>query len=138
MRPHDPFTRLLDELQDRDDDPHGWDGLDRQAYLDALLILEAEEIVHGCRHLTIVHGESTDPAEDERLENLHESLRDLMAIVAPAAVRFGGLDDQMAITVEGANADHSIALAIDLVNRVNPGHWHLHETAFVVDDVGAY
>jgi hypothetical protein len=137
MRPHDPFTRLLDELQDRDDDPHGWDGLDRRAYLDALLILEAEEIAHGCRHLTIVHGESTHPAEDERLENLHESLRDLLAISA-LAVRFGGLHDHMAITVEGDNADHWIGLAIDLVNRVNPGHWHLHETAFVVDDVGAF
>ena len=117
--------------------PYGWRLADlaapttspqrRRALLDDLLVCEAEELAHGLRHLTIVHGDPDDLTASRHLAALYDTLR----VLASGAewVRVRGTVDRVTITLGGADAQDRIGELIAAAQAANPGHWTIAPTA---------
>ncbi|HRE03481.1 MAG TPA: hypothetical protein PLV68_19445 [Ilumatobacteraceae bacterium] len=117
---YDPFGWRLQELADPDINPAR-----RAELLDDLLVAEAEELAAGRRHLTIVHGEPTDLAD---VEDLNEFYDTVSAIVENAEwFRLAGGKDYVTVTVAGARGDECLALAADAAHHRSTARWLIAE-----------
>lgn len=125
--PRDPFAFLLQELRDRDASVEPWAPGQRRQLLDDLLVIEALELAHGRRHLSVVFGEVTDLVEAEQIDELLTVLPDELA--AGDGLRIGGSHQHVTVTVEGADADAWIARATQIVERYRWPRWRIVETA---------
>jgi hypothetical protein len=123
----DPFILPIQDLQDADTGLHPLTPAARTRRIHSLLEDEAQELAWGLRHLTIVHGQPRDLADEDLIGELHEDLHELLA--AAEWTRLSGLADYLTISVAGDLVDHWIDLATQFATRRNPGHWHILDTA---------
>lgn len=118
-----PFGWRLAELADPATTPGR-----SEALLDELLVWEAEEAAHGCRHFTVVHGDADDVEAARHLSAFYDTIRDL-AEERPW-VRVRGDSDYVTVTVRGPDADDRIReLALAAV-AADPGDWVVMPSAF--------
>lgn len=92
-----------------------------------LLLVEATELAHGRRHLTIVHGDPTEVAASRQLSEFYEELRRLAA--GCEWVRVRGNAEYVTVTVGGALAEEQIALFEAAAAFANPGDWTIVASA---------
>ncbi len=92
-----------------------------------MLTLEATELAHGRRHLTIVHGDPHDIAASRHLSEFYEELRRLAA--GCGWVRVRGNAEYVTVTVGGAVADEQIALFEAAAAFADPGAWTIVASA---------
>jgi len=100
----------------------------RLELVESLLICEAEELVLGRRHVTIVHG---DP--DALADSLHlTEFYDTVACLASAAEwsRARGTCDFITVTFAGPDAERMILLVVAAAVRANPGWWKVTERPY--------
>jgi len=117
---YDPFGWRLQELADPDLNP-----LRRAELLEELLIAEAEELVAGRRHLTIVHGEPTDIAEAEELNDFYDTVEEM--VVDADWSRLAGGPDYLTVTVAGSRGDEWLARITDVARHRAAGGWQIIE-----------
>ncbi len=101
---HNPFGWRLADLADPATSPQR-----RSDLLDELVVCEAEELAHGLRHLTVVHGDPTDVDAARHLAVFYNTLRVLAA--GGGWVRVRGTEEWVTV----AAAAHA----------ANPRHWTL-------------
>ena len=94
---------------------------------DLLLLVEASELMHGRRHLTIAHGDPHDVAISRRLSEFYDELRRLAASCEWVRVR--GNAEYVTVTVGGPVADEQIALFEAAAAFANPGNWTIVASA---------
>jgi hypothetical protein len=114
-------------------DPYGWRVTEllgtttgaqrRRALLDEMVVWEAEEIAHGRRHLTIVHGRPENVVESCRLDMLYDGLRELTRGAEWARVR--GTSDYVTVTVSGSDADERIGTIEAMADAANRDSWRI-------------
>lgn len=105
-RTFDPYTWRVAELS-LPIDP------DRRArLLDGLLVAEAEELAHGRRHLTLIHGLPDDAEAGEVLDDFYDAVLD----IADAAEwsRVQRMPEWLTIAVAGAWRD-DVLTAIEVL-----------------------
>ena len=93
-----------------------------------MLVWEAEEVAHGYRHLTIVHG---DPGELDAVRHLsafYDTLRRLAG--ASRWVRVRGDVDYVTVTVGGADGEERIDQFAAAAEAASPGDWLVVASAF--------
>lgn len=130
---YDPFAFLIQEIRERDDGVRPWDPGLRSDLLGALLINEAEECAWGRRHVSVVHGDVTDPVDADRLDGLFAELEELLDPCRWA--RFSGSRSwYFTLTVGGGDADMWAEVATALCARWNPGGWRILATACVISE----
>ena len=117
--------------------PYGWRHADladtttspqrRRALLDELLVCEAEELAHGLRHLTIVHGDPQGIADSRHLSTFYDTLR----VLASSAewVRVRGTVDRVTITIGGHAAQDRVDELVAAAHAADPGYWAIAQTA---------
>ncbi len=98
-----------------------------KALLCEMLLLEAEELAHGRRHVTIVHGDPVDVVASRRISEFYEELRRLAA--GCEWVRVRGNVEYVTVTVGGAGADEQIALFEAAAAFANRGDWTIVASA---------
>lgn len=118
--------------------PYGWRLADlddpttsterRRQLHDDLLVWEAQELAHGYRHLTVVHGHARTLEESRDLDGFYETIRDLAATSSWARVR--GTGDYVTITVRGADADEQITRLAAAARRASRGRWTITPAAY--------
>ncbi|MGE0139374.1 MAG: hypothetical protein AB7R77_16280 [Ilumatobacteraceae bacterium] len=86
-----------------------------------LLVLEAEELAHGCRHLTVVHGDPPDLAASRYLSAFYDTLSELAAECEWVRVRGDGAF--VTVTVRGAHAEVQLARFTAAALGADPGDW---------------
>lgn len=104
--------------------PCGADGSPTQ---NGLLLVEATELAHGRRHLTVVHGDPGEVAASRHLSGFYEELRRLAA--GCEWVRVRGNAEYVTVTVGGALAEEQIALFEAAAAFANPGDWTIVASA---------
>lgn len=117
---YDPFGWRLEELADP-----GLNPFRRAELLDGLLVAEAEEIAAGRRHLTIVHGEPTDPAEAEDLNDFYDEVEEIVDEAEWG--RLAGGVDFLTVTIAGAYRNDLIAHVTDVARCRSEDRWLLVE-----------
>lgn len=122
---YDPFGWRLEELAHPDLNP-----LRRAELLDDLLIAEAEELAMGRRHLTIVHGEPTDLAEVEELNDFYDAIGEISEEAEWARVA-GGLE-YLTVTVAGDDRDEVLARTIDRAVQRGACSWQILDAPHAV------
>lgn len=120
---HDPFGGLLADVADPATDP-----LRRLALSEQLLVAEAEELAHGWRHLTVVHGDPTDLAASRQLSAFYDTLPQLDAC-GPVRI-CGNIIGYVTITVGGSYADERIAALAAAARVADPGDWTIVAAAY--------
>lgn len=111
-----PFGWRLADLADRATDPTR-----RLALRDELLVCEAEEVAHGYRHVTVVHGDPIDLPASRHLSEFYDTVRHLAG--GCSWVRVRGDADYVTVTVRGSDADERITAFIEAAESANPGTW---------------
>ncbi len=120
---YNPFGWRLAEIADL-----GTDDLRRRDLIESLLIAEAEELMLGRRHLTIVHGSPASIVDSEILDAFYDALFAQVASSDWSRVR--GTDDFVTVSVAGPGADELLLDLVELAHRANPGTWQLIERPF--------
>lgn len=92
-----------------------------------LLMREAIELVHGRRHLTVVHGDPNEVAASRQLSEFYEELRRLAT--GCEWVRVRGNAEYVTVTVGGALAEEEIALFEAAAAFASPGDWTIVASA---------
>jgi hypothetical protein len=118
---HDPFGWRLQELADPNLNP-----LRRTELLDDLLVAEAEELVAGRRHLTIVHGEPTDIAEAEALNDFYDTVRETVGEADWS--RLAGGPEYLTVTVAGTSRDEWLVRITDIARDRATAGWQIMES----------
>ncbi len=95
-----------------------------------LLVAEAEELAHGCRHLTIVHGDPMEVDGARLLASFYETLRQLAAGLA--CVRVRGDATFVTITTRGERAIEDLVMFEAAAAMANPGGWTITASAVPV------
>jgi hypothetical protein len=115
MRTHtyDPFAWRIERLANPDLDPER-----RAQLLEGLLVAEAEELAMGRRHLTIAHGEPTDIAEAEALNDFYNAVAEIAEEAEWSRLRGGR--DYLTITVSGARRDEVLGELVEISCRTDP------------------
>ena len=113
---YDPFWCRLADLADPATAPQR-----RRALVEELVVCEAEEVAHGHRHLTIVHGCPDNLPDSHDLDAFYDTLRVLAAETSWVRVR--GTTDYVTATVRGAAADQRIDAFAAAAHAANPGDW---------------
>lgn len=124
-------------------DPYGWrlaetadpaTPVDRRDQLrDELVAWEAEELAHGYRHLTIVHGDPETLEASRLVSTFYDRLRAFAARVPRVRVR--GTVDYVTVTVRGAEADDEVTVLTAIAMELNPGDWTITQTACPPDQL---
>ena len=117
-----PFGWRLADLTDPTTDP-----VRARQLWQEVLVCEAEEIAHGYRHLTIVHGDPIELAASRHLSAFYETLQRLAS--GCDWVRVRGDADYVTVTVRGPHADDVLAVLEDAAVSANPGEWTLVASA---------
>lgn len=120
---YSPFGWRLAEIGDP-----GTDDLRRRDLIESLLVAEAEELMLGRRHLTIVHGAPASIVDSEALDVFYDAVFAHVASSDWARVR--GTEDFVTVTVGGADADRVLLDLVELARRANPGAWQLIDRPF--------
>ncbi|MGD9705492.1 MAG: hypothetical protein AB7J47_24115 [Acidimicrobiia bacterium] len=113
---YDPFWCRLADLADPATTPQC-----RRALVEDLVVCEAEEVAHGHRHLTIVHGCPDNLPDSRDLDAFYDTLRVLAA--EPGWVRVRGTSDYVTVTARGGDADQRIDAFAAAARAANPGGW---------------
>jgi hypothetical protein len=95
-----------------------------------LLVAEAEEVAHGCRHLTIVHGDPMDVDGALLLAAFYETLRCLAG--EHEWVRVRGDATFVTVTTRGVRAVEDLAMFEAAAAMANPGGWTITASAVPV------
>jgi hypothetical protein len=115
----DPFAYLLQELHDRDAGRRPpWAPGQRQQLLDDLLLIEALELAHGKRHLSVVFENPGDPVVAQHLDDIMASLTRAMS--SAEGLRVAAADGRLTVTVSGPGADGWIKRAELIIDRYRP------------------
>lgn len=120
---YNPYGWRLADLADPAASP------DRRCQLiEDLVAWEAEELAHGYRHLTIVHGDPRDLDESRHLSAFFDTL----ATVAGRAglVRVRGTVHYVTITAHGPQADEQIGEFAAVADEFSGGDWTITPSAF--------
>lgn len=120
---YNPFGWRLAEIGDP-----GTDDLRRRDLIESLLVVEAEELMLGRRHLTIVHGAPASIVDSEVLDAFYDSVFAHVASSDWSRVR--GTEDFVTVTVGGADADEILLDLVEFAHRANPGAWQLIDRPF--------
>jgi hypothetical protein len=120
---YDPYGWRLADLADPTTSPQR-----RGELIEELFVWEAEEVAHGHRHVTIVHGCPETPADSCYLDTFYDTLRVLAAEAGWVRVR--GTVDHVTITVRGADADARIEAFTSAARAANPGGWAIFASAY--------
>jgi hypothetical protein len=106
----DPFAYLLQELHDRDAGRRPpWAPGQRQQLLDDLLVIEALELAHGKRHVSIAFDNPDDPLVDAQCDELVDVLADALEPVKDLRISRG--EGRLTVTVGGPEASEWIRRA---------------------------
>ena len=124
---YNPFGWRLAEIADAATD----DGR-RRELAESLVICEAEELVLGLRHVTIIHGDPDLLADSRHVTEFYDTVEGLAAAAEWARVR--GAIDYATITFGGPDAERMISLVAVAADRANPGWWKVTESPY--PDVG--
>lgn len=118
--------------------PYGWRLADlddpttnaerRRQLRDDLLVWEAQELAHGYRHLTVVHGPANTLTESRDLDGFYGTIRDLTAVSGGARVR--GTVDYVTITLRGVDAEEQIIRLAGAAHAAGRGRWHISLSAY--------
>src|SRR4051794_35514376 len=100
---YNPFGWRVAEVVDA-----GTDDIRRRELAESLLICEAEELVLGRRHVTVVHGDPDDLADSLHLTAFYETVAGLASAADWTRVR--GTSDYVTVTFAGSDAEKMIAL----------------------------
>ena len=120
---YNPYGWRLAELADPTTEP-----VRRRRLVDELVVWEAEELAHGYRHVTIVHGDPNDVGAARDLAEFYDAVGVLAARAGWTRVR-GGVDF-VTVTVGGGDADERIAEFAAAAHAANPGGWQITATVF--------
>jgi len=120
---YNPFGWRLAEIADP-----GTDDLRRRDLIESLLVAEAEELMLGRRHLTIVHGAPASIVDSEVLDDFYDAVSAQVASSDWSRVR--GTEDFVTVTVGGADADEILLDLVEFAHRANPGAWQLIDRPF--------
>jgi hypothetical protein len=115
---YDPFGWRLQELADP-----GLNPLRRAELLAELLVAEAEELVAGRRHLTIVHGEPTDIAEAEELNDFYDTVEEIVDEAEWS--RLAGGPDYLTVTLAGPGRNEWLVRIGDVARRRAAHRWKI-------------
>jgi hypothetical protein len=131
-----PFSFLLQELRARDAGlREPWAPGQREQVLGDLVVAEAEEIAHGLRHLSVVHGELVDPVEAELIGELIGEVCEMLSRAEGQGlvqdVRLSGSDVHLTITMGGSEVDRWVRQVTETVRCCQRPGWQLIETARV-------
>jgi len=120
---YNPFGPRIADLADPSTSPER-----REALREELLLWEAEEVAHGFRHLTIVHGDPVELGACRHLAAFYDRLR----IVADRCgwVRVRGEFEFVTVTVRGVDAERRLAEFAAAADGFDPGDWVVTATAF--------
>ncbi|HET7689795.1 MAG TPA: hypothetical protein VFK41_05435 [Nocardioidaceae bacterium] len=118
--------------------PFGWrlaeiadpctDDLRRRDLIESLLIAEAEELMLGRRHLTIVHGAPASIIDSETLDAFYDAV--FAHVTSADWSRVRGTEDFVTVTLGGLEADELLLDLVELAHRANPGTWQLIDRPF--------
>ena len=118
--------------------PFGWrlaeiadpctDDLRRADLVESLIIVEAEELALGRRHLTIVHGRPATVADSEALDEFYDAVLEIAGAAEWSRVR--GTEDHVTVTVAGPLADELLLDVAEIAHRANPGGRQVIERPF--------
>ena len=118
--------------------PYGWRLADlddpttnaerRRQLHDDLLVWEAQELAHGYRHLTVVHGPANALNESRDLDGFYDTIRDLEAESSWSRVR--GTRDYVTIAVRGDDAEEQITRLAGAAEAASRGRWNITLSAY--------
>lgn len=117
---YNPFGWRVAEIADA-----ATDDTRRRELVESLFICEAEELVLGRRHVTIVHGDPDDLADSLHLTEFYDTVASLASVAEWSRARGSG--DYVTVTFAGPDAERMIALVVTAVARANPGRWKVTE-----------
>ena len=120
---YNPFGWRVAEIADA-----ATDDSRRRELAESLVICEAEEVVLGRRHVTIVHGDPHLLADSRHVTKFYDTVEGLAAAADWARVR--GASDYVTITFGGADAERMISLVATAAERANPGWWTITESSY--------
>lgn len=120
---YDPFWCRLADLADSTITAER-----RRALIEDLMVCEAEEVAHGHRHLTVVHGCPDNLRDSRYLDTFYDGLRVLAAEAGWVRVR--GTADYVTVTVRGDDADSRIDAFAAAAQVTNPGDWEIVSSAY--------
>lgn len=120
---YNPFGWRLAELADSTTTER-----ERSRLREELLMWEAEELAHGRRHLTVVHGAPDDRDADRQLSRFYATLARLAAACAWARVR--GTAEFVTVTVAGPDADAHIGLFAQAAHAASSDGWTIVDKAY--------
>ena len=120
---YNPYGWRLAELEDPVTNPER-----RRELTEDLTVWEAEEVAHGRRHLTIVHGDPRELDASRHLSGFYDILRTLASEADWVRVR--GSVRYVTITVAGAAADKRLAEFAAAALDANPGDWEITPSAY--------
>ena len=120
---YNPFGWRLAEIADATTDDAR-----RRELAESLMICEAEELVLGRRHVTIVHGDPDTLADNRHLTEFYDTVAGLASAAEWARVR--GAVDYVTVTFGGSDAERMISLVAAAADRANPGWWTITESAY--------
>ena len=120
---YDPFWCRLADLTDP-----AMTAERRRALIEDLMVCEAEEVAHGHRHLTVVHGCPDNLPDSRDLDAFYDCLRVLAAEAGWVRVR--GTVDYVTVTVRGGDADARIDAFAAAAQVANPGDWVIVSSAY--------
>jgi len=120
---YNPFGWRLAEIADP-----GTDDLRRRDLIESLLVAEAEELMLGRRHLTIVHGAPASIVDSEVLDAFYDSV--FAHVAGSDWSRVRGTEDFVTVTVGGADAEEILLDLVELAHRTNAGAWQLIDRPF--------
>ncbi|MGE0136883.1 MAG: hypothetical protein AB7L17_10640 [Ilumatobacteraceae bacterium] len=113
---YDPFCCRLADLADPATSPRR-----HRELIEELVVCEAEEVAHGHRHLTVVHGCPDNLPDSRHLDAFYDTVRVLATRTGWVRVR--GTTDYVTITVRGDDADRHADAFAAAASAVNPGRW---------------
>ncbi len=120
---YNPFGWRLAEIAD----PRT-DALRRADLIESLIVVEAEELALGRRHLTIVHGRPGSFADSHALDEFYDAVFEITVAAEWSRVR--GTEDHVTVTVAGPYADELLLEVAEIAHRANPGGWQVIERPF--------
>jgi hypothetical protein len=120
---YNPFGWRLAEIAD----PRT-DGFRRADLIESLIVVEAEELALGRRHLTIVHGRPGKLVDSEILDEFYDAVFEIAGVAEWARVR--GTEDHVTVTVAGPLADGLLLDVAEVAHRANPGGWQVIDRPF--------
>ncbi len=120
---YNPFGWRLAEIADATTE-----NARRRELAESLVICEAEELVLGRRHVTIVHGDPDLLADSRHVTGFYGTVEGLASAAGWARVR--GASDYVTVTFGGPDAERMISLVATAADRANPGWWNVIERAY--------